>query len=184
MPCRKDSGTVTHIDFWKQNPKSVKSLDHHPARFLEPKSGLRFCFQRTRWIMVPQIWFPRFVSKFFGGAREQSANLKTNIREEIEKQFFGEVRCPFSEPDQKVLNAIDSKIKNEGEAAKNFIIEEIIKNPRILINKSHNPTIFKPGMWYNLAHLLCQVRFSPRFLSVQGNRLDDRSNLCGHFVLS
>ena len=85
------------------------------------------------------------------------AILKTISREEIEKQFFGEVRCPFSEPDQKVLNAIDSKIKEEGEAAKDFIVEEIIKNPRILINKSHNPTIFKPGMWYNLAHLLCQV---------------------------
>ena len=89
--------------------------------------------------------------------------MKTINREEIEKQFIGEVRCPFSEPDEKVLNATDSKIKEEGEAAKNFIIEEIIKNPRILINKCHNPTIFKPGMWYNLAHLLCQVNLARMF---------------------
>ena len=98
------------------------------------------------------------------------SQFENDIREEIEKQFVGEVRCPFSEPDQKVLNAIDSKIKEEGEAAKNFIIEEIIKNPRILINKSHNPTIFKPGMWYNLAHLLCQVNVWPnRVLVLQYN---------------
>ena len=107
------------------------------------------------------------------------SQFENDIREEIEKQFIGEVRCPFSEPDQKVLNAIDSKIKEEGEAAKNFIIEEIIKNPRILINKSHNPTIFKPGMWYNLAHLLCQVNVWPnRVLVLQYNYDSFRWNIC------
>ena len=114
---------------------------------------------------------------------EFTRQFENDIREEIEKQFIGEVRCPFSEPDQKVLNAIDSKIKEEGEAAKNFIIEEIIKNPRILINKSHNPTIFKPGMWYNLAHLLCQVNVWPnRVLARQYNFDSFRWNICCYVV--
>ena len=51
--------------------------------------------------------------------------MKTINREEIEKQFIGEVRCPFSEPDQKVLNAIDSKIKEEGEAAKISLLKKL-----------------------------------------------------------
>ena len=72
--------------------------------------------------------------------------------------FSGEVKSPYSEPTQPLLNAIADHIKVGSQDSMNFIIEEIIKNPRILINKNtYDPVVFKPGMHSNIVHLICEV---------------------------
>ena len=49
------------------------------------------------------------------------------------------------------------RLREIQDAAENEIIELIMKNPRLLISKTYDPTIYRPGMHSNIVHILCQV---------------------------
>lgn len=78
-------------------------------------------------------------------------------KKEMEANFNGELKLPFSEPSQQLLNRLTTQIKNNCDDGYNCVVEEVMKNPRLLLTKAEYPVIFQPGTWSNIVHLCCQV---------------------------
>lgn len=71
-------------------------------------------------------------------------------KEIVAKNFVGELKSPFKAPEQPLLNKIVAEIQAKKDSAYNFVMEEVMKNPRLLISKADTPVPYRPGNWSNL----------------------------------
>ena len=80
-------------------------------------------------------------------------------KEILAKNFVGELKSPFKAPDQPLLNKIVSEIRTKRDSSYNFVMEELMKNPRLLISKADTPVPYHAGSWANLGDLVSIFMF-------------------------
>jgi len=96
------------------------------------------------------------------------------------KDFVGELKSPFKAPDQPLLNKIVAEIRTKRDSAYNFVIEELMKNPRLLISKADTPVPYHAGSWANLVHICCQYD-AGNILNAIFSFLEDHKYLTKHY---
>lgn len=90
------------------------------------------------------------------------------------RNFVGELKSPFKAPDQPLLNKIVSEIRTKRDSSYSFVMEELMKNPRLLISKADTPVPYHAGSWANLGDLFSFSQFlflfSAHLLSVRRSK--------------